>query len=279
MEDIFMKMKLAAAMLVMAALSFDMAAQSQTIQFFAHRASRFEYDENTLPAFQACYDQGMRGYETDVRMSTDGVLIINHDETFERLTGCKETVESMKSEDIRALDTYQGNKVLFLDELVDFLADKDSLYVEFEMKASPAESYPKDRLRKYCNKLYKTVMEKKPEHSTYLFTSSSKDALNMMKKLHPDADLLIISSKPVCDETINMAEAMGIKRIGCSMNGTTRSAVKKAKEHGLAVSLYPSRCVEDFMLGVYLGAEYLCCDRAIEVKRFLDEKATWVKYK
>lgn len=72
---------------------------------------------------------------------------------------------------------------------------------------------------------------------------------------------------------------MGIKRIGCNMNGTTRSAVKKAKEAGLSVSLWPSRTPEDIMLGVYLGAEFLCCDRAIEVKKFLDEKATWVKYK
>lgn len=247
--------------------------------FFAHRASRFEYDENTLPAFKACYEQGIRGFETDIRMSKDGQLVVNHDETFARLTPCTGAVESMTSDEIRKLTTFQGNKILFLDELVGFLSDKDGLYVEFEMKASPTSSYPEDRLREYCDKLYKAVMSKKPEHSTYLFTSSSRDALNMMRKLHPDADMLMIFSKPVCDETIQMAEAMGIKRIGCNMNGTTRSMVKKAKEAGLAVSLWPSRTPEDIMLGVYLGAEYLCCDRAIEVKKFLDEKATFVKYK
>ncbi len=267
----------AAVFLTVAPLT--MSAQSQTFQFFAHRASRFEYDENTLPAFKACYEQGIRGFETDIRMAKDGQLIVNHDETFARLTACTNTVESMNSDEIRKLTTFQGNKVLFLDELVDFLADKDSVYVEFEMKANPASSYPEERLREYCDKLYKTVMSKKPEHSTYLFTSSSKDALNMMRKLHPDADMLMIFSKPVCDETIQMAEAMGIKRIGCNMNGTTRSMVKKAKEAGLYVSLWPSRTPEDIMLGVYLGAEFLCCDRAIEVKKFLDEKAPFVRYK
>lgn len=265
--------------IVLSVCAVDLSAQSQAVQFFAHRASRFEYDENTLPAFKACYEQGIRGFETDIRMSKDGQLVVNHDETFARLTPCTGAVESMTSDEIRKLTTFQGNKILFLDELVGFLSDKDGLYVEFEMKVSPASSYPEDRLREYCDKLYKAVMSKKPEHSTYLFTSSSRDALNMMRKLHPDADMLMIFSKPVCDETIQMAEAMGIKRIGCNMNGTTRSMVKKAKEAGLAVSLWPSRTPEDIMLGVYLGAEYLCCDRAIEVKKFLDEKATFVKYK
>lgn len=265
--------------LFLMAAPVSMSAQSQPFQFFAHRASRFEFDENTLPAFKACYDKGIRGFETDIRMAKDGQLVVNHDETFARLTACPNTVESMTSDEIRRLVTFQGNKVLFLDELVDFLADKDNMYVEFEMKTTPVSSYPEDRLREYCDKLYKTVMAKKPEHSTYIFTSSNRDALNMMRSLHPDADMLIIFSKPVCDETIQMAEAMGIKRIGCQMNGTTRSMVKKAKEAGLGVSLWPSRTPEDIMLGVYLGAEYLCCDRAIEVKKFLDEKATFVKYK
>lgn len=197
---------------------------------FAHRASRFEYDENTLPAFKACYEQGIRGFETDIRMSKDGQLVVNHDETFARLTPCTGAVESMTSDEIRKLTTFQGNKILFLDELVGFLSDKDGLYVEFEMKVSPISSYPEDRLREYCDKLYNAVMSKKPEHSTYLFTSSSRDALNMMRKLHPDADMLMIFSKPVCDETIQMAEAMGIKRIGCNMNGTTRSMVKRQRK-------------------------------------------------
>lgn len=74
--------------IVLSVWAVDLSAQSQTVQFFAHRASRFEYDENTLPAFKACYEQGIRGFETDIRMSKDGLLVVNHDETFARLTPC-----------------------------------------------------------------------------------------------------------------------------------------------------------------------------------------------
>ena len=78
--------------LAAAAMSLTAIAQSQTVQFFAHRASRFEFDENTLPAFKACYNLGIRGFETDIRMAKDGRLVVNHDETFARLTDCTNTV-------------------------------------------------------------------------------------------------------------------------------------------------------------------------------------------
>lgn len=42
--------------IVLSVWAVDLSAQSQAVQFFAHRASRFEYDENTLPAFKACYE-------------------------------------------------------------------------------------------------------------------------------------------------------------------------------------------------------------------------------
>ena len=60
--------------LLLSVASVPVLAQSQTVTFFAHRASRFEFDENTLPAFKACYEKGMRGFETDIRMTKDGQL-------------------------------------------------------------------------------------------------------------------------------------------------------------------------------------------------------------
>ncbi len=72
---------------------------------------------------------------------------------------------------------------------------------------------------------------------------------------------------------------MGIKRMGATMDGTSRKAVKKAHKEGLIVSLWPGQSVEDFMLGAYLGCDYMCTDVPIEVKGWLAEKAPWIKVK
>ena len=270
----------AALMLAIAASTvLPMAAQDQLITFFAHRGSRYEFDENTLDAFQKCYDSGLRGYETDMRMTSDGEILITHDERLGRITPCNRKVEELTAAEIRKLRTNKGNKMMFLPELVDFLADKDSLYVEFEMKTQPESSYPAARLEEYCNKIYTAIMASKPASSTYVFTSKDTRALKMMQKLYPGIDLLYIMDEPVSEQSIIKAIDMGVKRIGCRMEGTSKKAVQLAKKAGLIVALWPGPDENAFMLGAYLGADAMCCDRAVQVKKFLDEKALWIRYK
>ena len=89
----------------------------------------------------------------------------------------------------------------------------------------PVESYPEERLREYCEKVYNTVMAKKPANSLYLFTSSDKRALKMMRSLPPDVDLLLIISKPICEETIVVAIVIGSLRLGCRIVGSSKALV------------------------------------------------------
>ena len=133
------------------------AQQHRTVQFFAHRGSRLEYDENTMPAFRATYDKGIRGYETDIRMTADGRLVVTHDSSLKRLTPCDGEVEKMTAKQIRAVKTNQGNDILFLDELCRWLADKEGMYVEFEMKTS-SPAYDEQQLERYCDLLYTTAV-------------------------------------------------------------------------------------------------------------------------
>lgn len=260
------------------ALAVTTFSQEQTVRFFSHRGGRMEYDENTISAFEASYKAGYRGYETDIRMTKDGKLVILHDSNLTRTTDTEGVVELMTEAQIRKAQTKKGNRVMFLDELMDWLDSKgDVTYVEFELKTSPVELYPEERLREYCDKLYERVMRNKPARATYLFTSGDYRGLRYLQQKHPGVQMLLITGKPCNDETIALCKAMGIDRLGATMDGTSRSAVKKAHEQGLIVSLWPGQSTADAMLGVYLGADFLCTDIPVEVKDFMAAKAPWVK--
>ena len=70
----------------------------------AHRGSRLLWPENTLEAFQAAVDLGYRYLETDLRRTSDGVLVTFHDDTLERTTNGHGPVSARTWEELGELD-------------------------------------------------------------------------------------------------------------------------------------------------------------------------------
>jgi len=259
-------------------ITVSLYAQTQEVRCFSHRGGRQEFDENTISAFEASYQAGYRGFETDVRMTKDGILVILHDSDLARTTDMTGKVEEMTEAEIRMATTKGGHKVMFLDELIDWLNQKgDVTYVEFELKSRPDSLYPEDRLHEFCDKLYKKVSDNKPDGAHYLFTSGDYRGLLYIKHNHPDAEMLVITGKPCCDETISLCKALGIDRLGATIDGTSRMAVRKAHEQGIIVSLWPGNSPEDAVLGAYLGADFLCTDVPVAVKEHLTKNTPWIK--
>lgn len=265
------------AIVILATSAIAAMAQTQQIRAFSHRGGRMEHDENTLSAFQASHDAGYTGYETDLRMTADGHLVVTHDSNLERTTNGTGAVEKLTRKQIEQLRTKKGHKLMFIDELMAWLKDKKGLYVEFEMKTNPVDLYPEERLPEYVDALYNAVMASRPADAEFVFTSGDYRSLRCMQARHPDADLLMITGKPCCAETIALCKALGIKRIGATMNGTSREAVALAHKEGLIVSLWPGQSTADFMLGAYLGCDFMCTDIPIELKSWVEANAPWLK--
>ena len=270
------------AVAVLGVSEFAMAQldKKHVIQFFAHRGSRFEYpdNENTMYAFRESYKDGARGFETDVRMTKDGDLILSHDESLYRTCGVDVQTEDLTTKECKKILTKGGQPLALCQEFVDFLADKEGMYVEFEIKTVKG-LYTQAMLDVLCDKLYKMAMAKKPASSEYLFTSFDKRALSTMKRLHPDAILMMLKDKPCSPEVLMEAYDMGIKRVGCRMDGTTRKTIKLGHKLGMIVSLWPGSTKEDFFLGAALGSDAMCCDRFSEVSRWAKENLPFIKLK
>ena len=249
------------------------AQQAREIQVIGHRGGRYEFEENTLAAFQGSYNQGVRAYETDIRLTADGELVVLHDVSLKHMTGIDMNVEKSTRKEIEKMRTKQGNPILFLDTLADYFATTEILYIEWELKSN---NYTEEQLKIYCDKAYKTVMSKRPKTALYIFSSFDHRALRIMKQLHPDAECMLISGNPANEQTLKTAEELGVKRIACNVDGTSRKMVKAAHKAGYIVNLWPGTSVEDFNLALSLGADIACTDYPVQILEYVKRYMTWV---
>jgi glycerophosphoryl diester phosphodiesterase len=70
----------------------------------AHRGASADAPENTLAAFRLAIEQRADGLECDLRLSRDGVIVINHDETLERTHGISRRVCQMTAAELAHYD-------------------------------------------------------------------------------------------------------------------------------------------------------------------------------
>lgn len=113
---------------------------------FAHRGGAKVWPENTLFAFERAIALGYRYIETDVHLSSDGEIVIFHDQTLERTTNGTGPLRALPLESLRSLDagfgftpdggaTFpfrgQGIRIPTLNEALDL---GDEIFLNLEIK-------------------------------------------------------------------------------------------------------------------------------------------------
>lgn len=228
--------------------------------FYAHRGGRAENDENTLQAFKQCISAGCDRFETDVRMTADGMIVISHDGNLLRRTGFDGRIEEMNGHEIISKKTFMGNNIPSLEQVLKLFRKKKVSYVEWELKTGNREWYPDERIPVYCETVYKAISKAKPEGADWVFISFDERPLKYLKGHHPDVTIGFLTSKPVCEETIAKALELGAAQIDANVEGTSAEAVKAAHDAGLEVCLWPGVSFENYIEIKALGADRYCTD-------------------
>ncbi len=125
----------------------------------AHRGASALAPENTIAAFQKAIAGGADGIEFDVRLSKDGIVVVFHDSTLERLTTRKGLVSSLTAEELQKIDVgswfnqhsrkqsnddFSGETIPTLSRLLEFLKDfKGLVYIELKCRESETEKLSK----------------------------------------------------------------------------------------------------------------------------------------
>ncbi|MFD7030830.1 glycerophosphodiester phosphodiesterase [Streptomyces sp. NPDC059917] len=74
-----------------------------TVTAVGHRGDPYRVRENTLPSLRSAFDRGADAVEIDVRLTRDGVPVLLHDETLQRLWGHDVRLDAVTAPQLREL--------------------------------------------------------------------------------------------------------------------------------------------------------------------------------
>ncbi len=152
------------------------------IDVYAHRGHLSKYPENTEPAFREAIALGVHGIELDVRLTSDGQLVVIHDSKVDRVSNGTGLVESLSFENLKDLDAgswfdseFAGLNFLSLEEALAIVGDQVEL--NLHLKTTEANN------DKIVGSVINCVREKDLFNTTFI--SSGRPAIEYARKAEP----------------------------------------------------------------------------------------------
>ncbi|GHJ36334.1 glycerophosphodiester phosphodiesterase [Streptomyces sp. TS71-3] len=99
------------------------AQPAHTVTAVAHRGDPYRFRENTVPSLRSALGRGADAVEIDVRVTRDGVPVLLHDDTLERLWGHEAPLAALTAAEVA--EVTEGG-VPTLAEALDAVAERDA---------------------------------------------------------------------------------------------------------------------------------------------------------
>jgi len=123
------------------------------VRAVAHRGASGYAPENTVAAFDLAVEMDAGGIETDLRLTRDGVVVLVHDPTVERITDGQGQVASLRFVDLQVLDAgrwfhprFGGLRILDLRSFLKRYMGRT--WLELELKAPEAVDAALDEVQR-----------------------------------------------------------------------------------------------------------------------------------
>lgn len=202
-----------------------------------HRGYEALAPENSIPAFTLAGERGAFGCETDVSSTSDGVLIIMHDNTVDRTTDGSGTVTSLTYAQIQALHIDAGANVdqyppeeLIVPTFDDFMkiCRKYGMIATIEVKLY-------GDLGNYVSEMLSTIYKYGMQNNVMILSSNS-DVIKMFRAYDKDIQITTFCTSTSVIDTYKEYPNMGVS-IGKS-TANIGTLVEYAHSNKMLATLY-----------------------------------------
>ncbi len=171
--------------------------------WIAHRGLSAEYPENTVPSFEAAGKSGFFGAECDVHSTSDGVLIVMHDDDVDRCADGEGNIEDLTFAEIQAMRIDAGHGIKNYPDL------KIPTFEEYLAVCEEYGMVPYIELKKldtkYLPDLF-ALLDKYGFRENAVLISFEMDYLLAARELDENIYMMFLSNDPSKDEIDVCAE-------------------------------------------------------------------------
>jgi glycerophosphoryl diester phosphodiesterase len=209
----------------------------------AHRGDWRKAPENTLPALLAALEiPACDGLEFDVRTSSDGVPILQHDETLTRVHDRPERPQDLTVQELRA------SGVSVLEDVL--AAVPSDVFLDIEVKEGPAPSFV-------------DIVEaaRGRELANAVVSSFVPAVLNAVRRQRPDWPLWL-NTMDLEPGMVTLARKLDCVGVSVEWPSIDEAAMRRAHEAGLEVAAWTVRRRPTFDRLARLGVRVICVEAA-----------------
>jgi glycerophosphoryl diester phosphodiesterase len=164
------------------------------VQVVAHRGASAFAPENTLAALRLASDLGAEWAEVDVQRTSDGVLVLVHDDSWKRTAGLDAAIRDTPWETVRKLDAgswrapeFAGEHPPRLDEVLEQLGRR----LCFNLEVKSPENHPG------LGPEVAAAVHRQGLARRVLLTSFDADLVEALAESEPDLEVGYLSARPI----------------------------------------------------------------------------------
>lgn len=195
----------------------------------AHRGASSYAPENTFAAFDLALRMGVRHIELDVDATSDGHIVVIHDDTVDRTTDGSGPVTSHTMQTLQALDAgswfgaeFAGERIPLFDEVLSRYKDRVHIHTEIKGRSTYLSRQTADLVRQHGMVDQVTI------------TSFQKARLEEIRAYAPQLTTGWLLAE-VSDAVIVQARDIGLRQICPRANTVTAELVSRLHAEGFVV--------------------------------------------
>ncbi len=200
-----------------------------------HRGAKGYEPENTIIAFQKAIDLGCDGIELDVHLSSDGEIIVIHDETIDRTTNGKGIVNQMKLSELKTFRINKKHEIPTLKEVFELI--NYNFLINIELK-----SY--ETAGKVVEFIENQVFNNNRTLESIIVSSFDWNALQQVRFLNDEIQIGVLTATDL-DLAFSFAKFIKAKTINPYFHLLNEENVDKTQKKGFEIHTWTVNGTED----------------------------------